>query len=293
MLKVFVMVWLCWVMVVPLRSGTKGVVPPVLLTKVEPYTTPATGDVLAESAQVEMTIDSDGTPFALESSGALPNEVVGALMQWRFRPGTKDGRSAAFKMSLTVPIRHLLTPALERSLSQTWSEDALLIEILDLAKKWDPEEVKKRARRLSDQVDQQQMIHGTALLHALFTGTPEQVHEARAEHLLPMIESNPGAAILGSPAALIGLGQEPLADAEMMKSVRELWLKQVAGRPRDWAVLDNAHQLPAVCRSESGRHFDCERERMAKIVPLAGTRVRLARGWGDRPRSEVRGSDCP
>lgn len=232
--------WLCWAADIPSQAAAKSVEPPLLLTKVEPDTTGLTSDVLIDLTHVNMTVDSDGEPFALESSDGLPDRVVTALAQWRFKPGTKDGRRAAFAISFTVPVRQELTARLERSLALTWSASGLFTEILDLSNQWDPKEIKKRAGRLSSAMEREEMIHGTALLHALFTGTPEQVHEARVDHLLWMIQNAPQLEILGTPAAVIGREQEPFADSALKEQVAKQWLKQIAAFPNDFEVLDHA-----------------------------------------------------
>jgi hypothetical protein len=169
----------------------------------------------------------------------LPDSVVTALSNWRFKPGIKDGQRVAYALSIIVPVRHTLKPALERSLGRTWSPSGLLIEISDLAKTWDVQEIEERTAGLSSLSDQLEIAHGTASLHALFTGSTEQIRRARVDHLLWMIDNAPELEILGTPAALIGEDGEPLGDSALSQQVAQQWLKQISAFPDNFEVLDH------------------------------------------------------
>src|ERR1700691_1945986 len=68
-----------------------------------------------------MAIGPDGAPFELDAVAPLPDNVVRALVQWRFQPGTRDGQPAAYAIGLNVPIHRPITAGMEFSLRRRWS----------------------------------------------------------------------------------------------------------------------------------------------------------------------------
>ena len=87
-----------------------------VISKVEPDWGNLSSGYLNERLQVEMDVTPKGEPFALfaKSGGAIPDNVVRALAQWRFKP------SQGFRTVLTVPIRVKLTPSLEHAQHPLW-----------------------------------------------------------------------------------------------------------------------------------------------------------------------------
>jgi hypothetical protein len=76
-----------------LSAAPQNVSPPVLERQIQPEWGPELAkEYTSETVQVEMVVDAKGIPFSLSNTSGLPDNVVQALAQWRFRPGEKDGR---------------------------------------------------------------------------------------------------------------------------------------------------------------------------------------------------------
>jgi TonB family protein len=80
----------------PVRQGP-GVTVPRLVRDVKPqYTSDAMRRQIQGSVQLECVVQLDGTPASIKVVRSLDPELdeqaIKALQQWRFQPGTKDGR---------------------------------------------------------------------------------------------------------------------------------------------------------------------------------------------------------
>ena len=93
-----------------------GVVPPVLIAEVKPgYTVEAMRAKLQGAVLLEAVVLADGTIDArsirilrsLDRALGLDEQAVRAVKQWRFRPGTHQGRAAAVRVvvELTFTLR--------------------------------------------------------------------------------------------------------------------------------------------------------------------------------------------
>lgn len=83
---------------------------PRLLTKVEPNCTAAANEAKTEGTViVKVTIDHNGLPQDIRVTRGLDfglsDKAVEAVEQWRFEPGTKDGRPAAVDATIEVNFR--------------------------------------------------------------------------------------------------------------------------------------------------------------------------------------------
>jgi len=87
-----------------------NIVPPVMLTRVEPDFSPearaakATGDV-----RLSLTVDENGLPRdvkVVRSVGyGLDEKAIEAVRKWTFRPGTKDGKPAALPVVVELSFK--------------------------------------------------------------------------------------------------------------------------------------------------------------------------------------------
>jgi beta-N-acetylhexosaminidase len=91
------------------RPGQPGVVPPVVARERKPnYTRAAMEAKIAGSVQIECVVLADGSVGevrvlqSLDPTYGLDEEAVKAAKQWRFKPGTKDGRPVPVVVSLEM-----------------------------------------------------------------------------------------------------------------------------------------------------------------------------------------------
>jgi TonB family protein len=90
----------------PIYSETV-VVPPSLLFKVEPeYTEEARKAKLQGQVTIDLTVEPDGTVAGLQTRRrlgmGLDDQATGAVLQWRFNPGTKDGKPVRVRTQVKV-----------------------------------------------------------------------------------------------------------------------------------------------------------------------------------------------
>lgn len=84
-----------------------GMVPPAVLSKVEPkFTDEARRARLGGTIVLQAVIRSDGTVDILRVVRGLPmgltDSAIDALKQWQFRPGQKDGQNADIALNIEV-----------------------------------------------------------------------------------------------------------------------------------------------------------------------------------------------
>jgi TonB family protein len=229
--------YLFWVSI--LAGASNDLKPPKLVTQNPVDTNPIPPNVLLEPTLVRIVVDQDGKPFSIRASSGISRKLADSIANWKFLPGRKDGRRAAFEVAYTVPERHQITPDFEWGLGTTWQPSGEIIQLFDLAREWDQTHIRNAAKVRNDE-SRQQVTHGVALLHTLFTGNAAEVRRAREEHLVWMIQNRPQLEILGGPAALIASADEPFADAELRQKVATDWIEQVNRNPGDFDVLDHA-----------------------------------------------------
>jgi hypothetical protein len=215
--------------------------PPVQVTKVEPdYGSLQTGYVM-DVAEIELTLDAKGVPYALKSSVGLPDNVVQAIRQWRYEPLKKNGHATPSMLKMTYGFRRAITPALERSIRPMWvSNDEKIRQAVERGKQLTADEAATLEQSLPDA---EALEHSrTSLLIYYSKGLPDaaKAREARARLIPWLIEHYPDDPILGSPAAIINASGEPLADMEAQKKAKELWAAAVAGAPHNMAVAEHA-----------------------------------------------------
>ncbi len=90
----------------PVRIGA-GVTPPIVIFRVEPQYTPEARDAKYQgTVVVEATIHQDGrltvNRVVRELEYGLTEKAIEALEEWKFRPGTRDGKAVAVALNIEV-----------------------------------------------------------------------------------------------------------------------------------------------------------------------------------------------
>jgi Gram-negative bacterial TonB protein C-terminal len=198
--------------------------PPVLVTQVDPNYGNLTSGYLVDVADVQITLDAAGIPFALSSSVGLPDNVVEALGQWRYRPYKKNGHNVPCSFSIKLPVRRPITPFIERHIRPAWApKDEQVSNAVDRGRQLTAEEAAQLERNLpqAEALDNRR----TALLIYYAEGLPDasKASRARGQLITWLIENYPEDEILGSPAAIINASGEPLADVDAQAQAKRLW----------------------------------------------------------------------
>jgi TonB family protein len=197
---------------------------PVMITHADPNYGNLTSGYLVDVAEVRIALDAAGAPFALNSSVGLPDNVVEALAQWRYRPYKKNGHSVPCSFSITLPFRRPITPFIERHIRPAWSpNDDRVREAVEKGKQLNAEQA---AQMEQDLPRAEALGHPrTSLLIYYAKGLPDasKARSARGELITWLIENYPEDEILGSPAAIINASGEPLADPDARAQAKQLW----------------------------------------------------------------------
>lgn len=234
--------------------GQRGETPPVPLKQPEPEWGPELSkSYLTNPTRITLIIDDRGVPFSI-SGGAIPDNVVSALAEWRYRAGKRDGATVPFSISLIVPVRTPLNSSTESALRRrspfiSKAVDQALVSGTGL----DIGGAEALERKLETELTNRD-IRGQLLLYSIESASKREqdaAHEQdaareqdaanrRARHIEFLVQNLPDDPLLGSPFTAINTSGGPLPDREAYGRVRELWLSQLASKPDDQQILEHA-----------------------------------------------------
>ena len=231
---------------IPPAFAQNGEIPPVAVRQIDPeYRPELSKSFLVEPVRVDIVIDSRGDPVALSTPASIPDNVVQALSQWRYKPGRKDGVAVPFTISLVVQVKRPLDANSEGGLRRRWRPDTRgLANALKDGTGFSPADVLGLEENLrSDLVNVE--TRASLLVYAVEAGPREsQDRIALRERLIAtLVENVPDTGILDSPLVLINTSAGPLQDSAGYQHIRELWLKRLAAAPQDPAILRHATQF--------------------------------------------------
>lgn len=224
----------------PQLSAEDKAQPPVLITKVEPDYESSTA-YLIDVAELELTLDDRGVPFALKSSVGLPDNVVRALSQWRYRPYKKSGHAVPCALKMNFTFRRPITPVVEHAIRPSWAPtDEKVRQAVERGNHLTAQD----ASKLEEDLPRAEALEHTrtSLLIYYSKGLPDvsKAREARARIITWLIQNYPDDEILGSPAGIINSTGEPLADAEAQNQAKQLWLEVLGGSAKNSTVAEHA-----------------------------------------------------
>jgi len=227
-------------------AGEKGETQPVIIREVQPeYSPDLEKTYTIDPVQVELTVDEEGKPFSLTAKGPLPDNVVRAISQWRYRPAKVGGRNVGFRVVLTVPTRRPLTQQSEKSLRRTWQPATK--ELSDLLKSGaaldaaGAAQIEQSFDADPEATESRRITLLTYYANAVSKGASlEETRTARARHLAWLVQNHPDTAFLGSPLAIVNATGEPLADSGGYDQIRRLWLNQLRLQPESIEVAEHA-----------------------------------------------------
>jgi hypothetical protein len=227
-----------------LQGLDDAVVPPVLIHQAEPqYGADLQKAFLVDHVRIEVVVDRDGQPFAVEAAAGIPEPVVQAISQWRFKPGTKGGKNEPFKIAATMAVRESLSGASEQNLRRQWhapytdhtlNDDLRAGESFSQAQatsaegvvEKNPADIDTRAKLIA--------------YYASEAGDKAENRAARLRHLTWLATNQPQADLLGSPLVSVPAPGNPLQDDEGYKALSRVWLDQTSGPVLSVPVAGNA-----------------------------------------------------
>lgn len=222
-------------------SLTAQTVLPEAVQKVEPEDDPNLAHPLTDPTRVEVTVDALGNPVFLRSTVELPDNVVHALAQLRFRPGTVDGNKAGFAMFVDARVKRSSDRYLATAFRQS---DKPWVRPIYGKAKLKPDTAAESERGLTN--DEASVDARAQLLRYAVSSSAQGPQgdraaiELRARQITWLVNNQRGAGILGTPAALIFPSAGALQDPAGFEVVKSLWLEQVSKYPKDAVVLGHA-----------------------------------------------------
>jgi TonB family protein len=207
--------------------------PPVVKTQTQPEYPPELKYYLTDHPTVQLSIDEDGVPFALQSTTQIPDNVVQAIRRWRFEPAHQGNRAVAVAVSTAITVRRPLSEA--TALRRRWTSTKEIDEAYKTAKDLD----ESGLAALEQKIAQNPGDLTSRLAAVRYTLRHDSAANAalRLHHVRWFAEINPGFELLGWPAATPRRDQ---AGSEDYEALRRLWLAKLADNPSDPAILDNA-----------------------------------------------------
>src|SRR5579862_6359563 len=192
-------------------AGDKSDSPPVPISQPAPEYAPELSKYyLVTPTPVTLLIDDHGIPFSLSGPG-LPDNIVLAISQWRYRPGKKDGANVPFSITFLFPVHSILSPATERSqirpayfankdittaIQSGTGLDFGAAEKLEQSVANDPTNFDGRIKLL---------IYGTEVA----ASNPADAAQRRRRHIEYLVQNRPTENILRSPFAAINSNAGP------------------------------------------------------------------------------------
>ena len=222
----------------------------VIARQVEPDWGSLTSGYLLEQREVNLGVDAAGEPFSIQAKTAIPDNVVRALMQWRFKTGN-------FIVPLKIAVRLSLTPWLERAQTPRWTFTAPL----SAAKKHASElDATQAAQLLANLPNAEEPDNPRAILLMYFAGkgaADPGAAQARRDLILWLVHVYPQDPILSSSYAAINA-----SDAEATSLIKQEWLNAVKQYPEDDLVIRGAANFlrlsdpSAAVKIVSSHHWD-------------------------------------
>lgn len=200
----------------------------VITKQVEPDWGTLTSGYLVEQREVNLGVDPTGTPFAIQAKTSIPDNVVRALRQWRFKTGN-------FVLPIKVPVRLPLTPWLERAQPPRFTFTAPLAEASKRAYELDAAQA---AHLLAHLPKAEEPHNSRASLLIYFAGkgaSDAGAAQARRDLILWLVQTYPQDPILSSSYATINP-----SDAEATSAIKQAWLDAVKQYPEDDSVICGA-----------------------------------------------------
>jgi TonB family protein len=258
-------------------ARAQDVTPPVPIHQIEPeWSADLSKGYLEDRTQVEMIVDAEGIPYALK--GSLPDNVVMALSQWRFQPGKKDGRAAAFNLVIKVPVRRTINPDIERSFERRGA--FLSKELTDAIKAGAELDAAGAATAQQSLAADAKNINARATLLAYYANAKgtnsDELRKARLEQIAWLVQNAPESNLCASPLAQINALGEPLRDPPGYAQVRELWLQQVSSNPDNAGILAGAADFLKIADPEKAVELRMAVNKNANLPSLLGEYYALA-----------------
>ena len=217
--------------------------PPVPIHQPEPEWSPELSQsYLIDPINVTMVIDDHGVPFSLSAGGTLPDNVIDALSQWRYRPAKKNGESVPFSLSLVVPVRTSWDVSNARSLRRrSYFISQTVDKALHSGTGLDADSAERLEQSLPTQLNNID-LRAQLLLFSIESAAAnaKDAADRRARHIEFLVRNLPAEPILAMPITAINRSAGLLADPEAYARIRDLWLMQMGSHPGDATLLEHA-----------------------------------------------------
>jgi len=202
-------------------------VPPEIAKKVDPEYGAIPPDFVVDPASITLHITDHGDINALESYTSLPDNVVRALMQWKFKPGLTKGKPSPYSLVLTIAIRRSPSEMQFLAFRPTSGDFSEVGDTISEARRMTESKAREVAKELKNDANS---AGQRARLIAYSAGVDsDEWRKVHGDQLAWFVENEPGAGILGLPMAMI-YPTTP-QDREAYERVKAIWLEKLTKFP--------------------------------------------------------------
>jgi hypothetical protein len=214
------------------------IVPPTIVQRVDPGYDASITNYVLDPAVVKVVIDEHGNPYSLDSITSLPDNVVVALSKWKFRPGTKDGKTVPFTVPVSLAIRRRMDElgqlAIRPSSTDFGAWEAAISDGLKLS----PATATKLEQKLKDNAESANSR--ASLLKYAAMRMEKEARQLHARQISWFVHNQPDSGLLSDPVTMLFTAPGPYQNVEGYEQVKALWLEQLSARPDDQAILGHA-----------------------------------------------------
>ena len=187
-------------------------------------------------ARVQVIVDPQGIPLSLISNTGLPDYVVQALSQWRFRPAPKSKTGAGYAVTVRLPIRRPVGDMIG-GMGRFWHASRKAVDDAFAAAK-DLDETRAAALEKDLAANPDNLNARLSLLAFAAAASGPDAVQLRLRQILWLAKNMPGAQVLGAP---LSIPHPPApSEAALYEELRQTWLANLAANPKDPVVLDHA-----------------------------------------------------
>ncbi len=211
-------------------------VPPEIVRKIEPEYGAIPSNFVLDPASITLRITDHGEISELESYTSLPDNVVRALMQWKFKPGRIKGKPVPYSLVVTFTIRRSPSEMQFLAFRPASGDFSAVGDTVTEARRMTESRAREVAKDLKD--DANSAALRARLIAYSAEADSDEWRKLHGDQLAWFVENQPGAAILALPVAMI-YPTTP-QDREAFERVKAIWLEKLAKFPDDFVVLGHA-----------------------------------------------------
>jgi len=212
--------------------------PATLLRNIEPKYADSMKDYLVDPVAIKLVVDEKGIPFSLESSTALPPNIVRAVAEAKFAPATQNGKTVAVSTTVTMQVRWPYSHFQSVEDRPSTGDPKVWGQLERAGWSLKPTDATALETNLKDRIDSAES-RATLIAYAS-TVVGDEFRLRQTRHIEWLVRNQPDSGMLGKPAAMLFTAAGPYQNANGFDQIRKRWLEQIEATPNNMSVLGHA-----------------------------------------------------